>query len=216
MKHLLIIALLATPASALDTNDLLGLVAMPLAVAAVADVTGVPVEDLSRLVSTLNRADVAPVQVVEVLRYSPPALIVVQQEEPRFVQFVETQVTSGVTGQPLFESVVQRLRTYDIAVSPASEITVVGENFIPPVVMQRVVERRDHPHGGPPGQIKKQLGLQTGAEVVHGRKSPRIKVARVERDDDRGGKIKEKSKGQSGGNGKGKGKGHGKGKGGKG
>ena len=34
-----------------------------------------------------------------------------------------------------------------------------------------VVRAHGNPHGGPPGQIKKQLGLQTGAEVVHGRRA---------------------------------------------
>jgi len=47
-------------------------------------------------------------------------------------------------------------------------VVVVDQNFVPPVVVNRVAEVRAHPHGGPPGQIKKQLGLQTGAEVVHG------------------------------------------------
>jgi hypothetical protein len=35
---------------------------------------------------------------------------------------------------------------------------------------------KEHPHGGPPGQLKKQLGLQTGAEVVHGEKRARSVV----------------------------------------
>jgi len=38
----------------------------------------------------------------------------------------------------------------------------------PPVVVSRVQEIRGNPHGGPPGQLKKELGLKTGAEVVHG------------------------------------------------
>jgi len=45
-------------------------------------------------------------------------------------------------------------------------VIVDGDEFLPPVVVTRVA--RSHPHGGPPGQLKKELGLQTGAEVVHG------------------------------------------------
>ncbi|MGZ8830562.1 MAG: hypothetical protein ACXW2Q_09315, partial [Thermoanaerobaculia bacterium] len=80
--------------------------------------------------------------------------------------------------------IVRRLQTYYpstpinvrapvITTAPAPlrvrpRVVVVDQNYIPPFVMNRVTEVRQHPHGGPPGQIKKQLGLQTGAEVVHG------------------------------------------------
>ena len=45
------------------------------------------------------------------------------------------------------------------------------------IVTTRIAETRAHPHGGPPGQLKKELGLQTGAEVVHGTHPGRAHVA---------------------------------------
>ncbi|HUP49744.1 MAG TPA: hypothetical protein VNA04_13240 [Thermoanaerobaculia bacterium] len=144
---------------------------MPLAVAAVAEATGVPFSELSRLVAMLNQADVAPVQFEEVLRYAPVALVA--EGEPGFVQFVHTQVVDeGVKGPSLVRVIEQRLRTFDvtpqIALVPRSEVTVVDQNFFPPPVRTRMAARRGHPHGGPPGQLKKAAGVQTGVEIVHG------------------------------------------------
>lgn len=257
MKHVAIAAfllmLIPAPASALDTDEILGLVAMPLAVAAVSNVTGVPVQDLSHLVATLNRAEVQPTQFVQVIRYAP-VVLVAENDGPAFVQFVDTQVDQGVVGTRLVTVIDQRLRTYDVTpqfvvLSEPAPVFVMSDDYIPvrtqfvagdtndllaliamplavsaaaelsgisskeltdlivalnqanvaPVqfvqvleqpqtvqfVRTRVVEgvrgpalvnvvaERTHPHGGPPGQIKKQLGLQTGAEVVHGRKPGR-------------------------------------------
>jgi hypothetical protein len=165
-----------------DTNDLLALAAMPLAVAAVADLTGIPFGDLSSLVSSLNAARVPPVQFVEVLRYSP-VVMVDQYERPRFVQFVNTQVGSGVTGARLIEVIDDRLRTYDVAPRfDAVQVNVVDDrNFFPAAVTSRVAAVRAHPHGGPPGQLKKERGLQTGAEVVHG--TTRVATSRARTDD---------------------------------
>jgi hypothetical protein len=173
-----------------DTNDLLALAAMPLAVAAVADITGIPFGDLSSFVSSLNAARVPPVQFVEVLRYSP-VVLVDAYERPRFVQFVNTQVVGGVTGPRLVDVIGDRLRVYDV---PQFRTTGVREvvnvvdtdDFFPPVVTSRVAEVRAHPHGGPPGQLKKELGLQTGAEVVHGTRpggASRDETARTARAD---------------------------------
>ncbi len=153
-----------------DTNDLLALVAMPLAVAAVADVTGIPFADLSSLVSSLNAARMPPLQVVEVLRYSP-VVMVDDYERPRFLQFVNTQVVDVVTGPRLIDVIDDRLRTYDVVprFDAVEVVNVVDDDdFFPTAVTSRVAEVRAHPHGGAPGQLKKQLGLQTGAEVVHG------------------------------------------------
>lgn len=163
-----------------DTNDLLALAAMPLAVAAVADITGIPFGELSSLVSSLNAARVPPLQFVEVLRYSP-VVMVDQYERPRFVQFVNTQVVSGVTGPRLIDVIDDRLRTYDV--TPQFDRVVVREDdFFPAVVTSRVAEVRAHPHGGPPGQLKKERGLQTGAEVVHGTTRRDVRPVRVERE----------------------------------
>ncbi len=152
--------------------DPLAIVALPLTVAAVADIAGVPQDQLANLVVTLNSANMPAPQMIEVVRYVPVALV---DNGPQFVQFVQDQTRQGVTGPALAPVVVQRLRTF----FPAStEINVTQPATIitpepPPVVVTRVTEIRQHPHGGPPGQIKKELGLQTGAEVVHGEKRGR-------------------------------------------
>jgi hypothetical protein len=91
---------------------------------------------------------------------------------------VQTQVAQGVTGNALVPVIVERLRTYDIQpdvvmvtttprASPVRTI-IVDDTYIPPWVRTRVETIRTHPHGGPPGQLKKAAGVQTGAEIVHG------------------------------------------------
>lgn len=166
-----------------DTNDLLALAAMPLAVAAVADITGIPFSDLSSLVSSLNAARVPAPQFVQVMRYSP-VVLVDDTLRPQFVQYVDTQVGGGVTGLRLVNVIDDRLRLYDVAprfdAVPVRELVEVvdDDRFFPAVVTTRVAEVRSHPHGGPPGQLKKQRGLQTGAEVVHGSRPARTVVAR--------------------------------------
>ena len=153
-----------------DTNDLLALIALPLAVSAAAEATGVPLSELANLVAILNSGGVPPQQMIEVVRYAPVALV----EEPQFVTYLRTRVDDGVTGPQLVQVIDQRLRTYDVEPQFArSEVEVVDDGFIPPIVRTRVAEARKHPHGGPPGQLKKQLGVQTGAEIVHGEKPGR-------------------------------------------
>ena len=197
------------------TTDPLALIALPLAVAAVSEVTGVPSNQLAALVATLNSANVPVVQEIQVIRYVPVALVA--DSGPQFVEFVQTQVTQGVTGPALVPIVVARLQTFfpqpqQIVVTAPSQRVVFDEDFVRPV----------HPHGGPPGQIKKQLGLQTGAEVVHGRRTlpPMISSGRVEKEHGRkqvvvqqpaargGGEGHGKNHGKGGGKGKGKGKDH--------
>lgn len=169
------------------TTDPLAVIALPLAVAAVSDLTGVSQDELASFVATLNTANVPPTQIVEVLRYVPVALTT--DNGPQFVEFVQHQTTQGVTGPALVPVVVQQLQTFypaqtRIVVSeparvtrlrPVPQIVVVDQDFVPAIVVARM---KEHPHGGPPGQIKKELGLQTGAEVVHGeRRERRIVVA---------------------------------------
>jgi hypothetical protein len=160
-------------------------IALPLAVAAVSNVTGVSLDELGNFVATLNNANVPPTQIVEVLRYVPVALTT--ENAPQFVQFVQQQTTQGVTGPALVPVVVQQLQTFypaqtQIVVTEPVRIrrvrivpqpVIVDQNFVPAVVVARM---KEHPHGGPPGQLKKQLGLQTGAEVVHGEKRARSVV----------------------------------------
>jgi hypothetical protein len=151
------------------SSDPLAAIGLPLAVAAVADIAGVPQSDLASLVASLNQANVPVTQEIQVIRYVPVALA---DNNGNFVQFVQQQVTQGVTGPALVPVVTQQLQTYypahvDVTAPPAN----VEEHYVvPQAAVTRVTEVHAHPHGGPPGQIKKQLGLQTGAEVVHGEK----------------------------------------------
>ena len=174
--------------------DPLALIAMPLAVAAVSEITDVPRSDLISLVAALNGAYVPPAQFVEVVRYSP-VMLVDRSESPLFLSFVRTEIDRGVIGRPLAFSIADRIETFgireiDIIDPPTTFIVdrdpVFDPVFIPPVVTTRVANVRAHPHGGPPGQIKKELGLQTGAEVVHGTRKGRS--VRVD-DDDRGRRV---------------------------
>jgi hypothetical protein len=178
----ILVAALAAPAphaAALEVgDDLLALVAMPLAVAAVSEMTNVPANDLMDIVSLLNDAAVPPVQFVEVVRYVPVALVTVQDTQPRFVDVLREREQAGVRGTELVTFIEEQLQTtYELPSSVDLDVTrprvdVLDEEFVPAVVRTRVAEARvhpevHHPHGGPPGQLKKQLRLQTGAEVVH-------------------------------------------------
>jgi hypothetical protein len=151
-------------------SSLLSLVAMPVAVAAVADLAGIPQQQLIDVVAQLNQANVPPPQFIEVVRYVPVALVNTDTS-PQFVQYVTTQVNNGVTGPALATVVADRLRTFG-----AREINVVAPQpqpvFVPQPQPAPVQIVRTHPHGGPPGQLKKVYGLQTGAEVVH-REAPK-------------------------------------------
>lgn len=210
---LLAALLLPQPAQALETDELLALVAMPLAVAAVSEVTDVPMNDLLDVVALLNDAQVPPAQFVEVVRYTPVALVA-ENDEPDFVEYVRVRRQEGLEGLALVSVIEERIRTYDL---PAVELDVIEQRpidlvstteFVPAVVRARVAER-SHPRGGPPGQVKKSLGVQTGAEVVHGsaRTRDRVLVA----DDDRKGKGQGRNENKGRGKGKSDSKGKGKG-----
>ena len=217
----LVLLLAPLPLRALDTTELLGLVAMPLAVAAASEVTGVSAADIGTIVSYLNGAAVLPTQIVEVVRYAPAALVI-EESQPAFVPFVQTQIQEGVTGVRLVQVIEERFRLYDVSpqiVTAPSRTIVVDGDFIPALVTTRVTKVRNHPHGGPPGQIKKQLGLQTGAEVVH-RSRTRVrvvdddrKVAKVEKKIEKAERKAERKADKQSGNNPGKGKGPKKGKG---
>ncbi len=161
------------------TTDPLSLAMLPLAVAAVSNIAGVPQDQLANLVATLDNANVPVVQEIQIIRYVPVALV---DNGPQFVQFVQQQTAQGITGTALVPVVTQQIQTYypqpqqvQIAAQPAPAQTVFTPEP-PPVVINRVTEVRQHPmhpFGGPPGQLKKQYGYQTGAEVVHGTKPGR-------------------------------------------
>ena len=163
----------------------LSLIALPLAVAAVSDIGGVSQYDLGNLVATLNGANVPLTQEIEIIRYAPVALI--DQNGQPFIAYVQQQTAQGITGPALFPVVVRQLQTYypsqaQIAVSapaynytpaPVPQRTVrytpapANIEYTPPALaMSRVDEMRGHPHGGPPGQLKKQFGAQTGRQFV--------------------------------------------------
>lgn len=168
--------------------DPLALIAMPLAVAAVANLADVPTTDLMRFVASLNQAMVPAPQFVEVVRYSP-VVFVDRTATPQFIQFVTTEVDRGVIGRPLAFAIAERIQTFqpvDINVfEPQRRLIVDRDVILPPVVVTRIA--KTHPLGGPPGQLKKERGLQTGAEVVHGTRSNRVAPSRtvVVRDESR-------------------------------
>jgi hypothetical protein len=235
---LLAAALIPTPkASALENEELLAMVAMPLAVAAVSEVTDVPMNELIDVVTLMNDAAVPPAQFIEVVRYAPVALVTEPEtQQPEFVEFVQLQFDNGLRGTALVNSIENQFQVYgvngvDLDVT-APRIVDIDDRFIPAIVRTRIAERRAHPHGGPPGQLKKELGVQTGAEVVHGskpnRRDDRRVATSVVTSDDRGrgkgrgrgsddhvsqGGGKNRGHGGGGNSGKGGGKGKGKGKG---
>jgi len=143
-----------------NSNDLLSLIAMPLAVAALSEMDGVPQDQLASLLGILNQGNLPPAQFVDTLRYVPVALV----EQPDFVPYVQTQVSNGVTGPALVTVIDQRLPQY--VPTPAASNIVVTQDYIPRPVRTRVAEWHTHPHGGPPGQLKKIYGVQTGAEAM--------------------------------------------------
>lgn len=151
----------------LQPADAVTVAAMPLAVAAISELTGISSDQLGDLAAALNQADVPPTQFVQVVSYSPQTLA--SQQQPAFVDFVRTQTRQGVRGPRLVTTIDRELPRFTTA--------------------------SGNPHGGPPGQLKKQLGLQTGAEVVHGGKRGRqfetapaqpVVVTRVEHGHGRG------------------------------
>src|SRR5687768_7786973 len=227
MMRLLLCTLMALavaqPAAALDNHDWLSLVAMPLAVAAVSEITDVPTNELIDFVTTLNQADVPPPQFIEVVRYVP-VVLADETIRPQFVTFLETQVSQGVTRSALAEAIAVHLRNN----ASVEEINVTAprivevNQIVPPVVVTRVQKIKTHPHGGPPGQLKKARGVQTGAEIVHGSKpkgrdvvvtTPVVVVDRSANVKVNDGKDKgSKGRGNSGKDNSGKGKGKGKGR----
>jgi hypothetical protein len=152
--------------------DPVSLVAMPLAVAAISELSDIPRTDLVQFITALNQADMPPPQFIEVVRYSP-VVLVDRTEYPRFIEYVNTEIDSGVRGRPLAYAIADRFRTAGVEtidVVHPQPVTVVDRTFLERSAVT------SHPHGGPPGQLKKQLGLQTGAEVVH---QERVRPARV-------------------------------------
>lgn len=188
MKRIVLTLLLAAiplQATALENDDLLALVAMPLAVAAVSEITEVPMGELMDVVTLLNDAQVPPVQFVEIVRYAPVALVV-EEDQPNFVDFVRVRYDDGMRGVALVNEIETRYETYGLNDVELNEprVMTVNDTFFPAVVQTRLAEVKAHPHGGPPGQLKKAAGVQTGAEIVHGTTKAARKVRTAPEDDD--------------------------------
>ena len=82
-------------------------------------------------------------------------------------------------GTQLVMVIEERYRTIgipaDLDVVAPRVVEVSRDTFIPEIVRTRVAEvvtMHSHPHGGPPGQLKKIEGMQTGAEIVHRDRPP--------------------------------------------
>jgi hypothetical protein len=167
----LLVVLLPLQAHALETEDLLALVAMPLAVAAVSEMSDVPQDQLFDVVALLNDAAVPPAQFIEVVRYAPIALVTPVPEQPTFVELVRTQEQQGIVGTRLVTVIEDRYRLLgvpaELTVTAPRVVEIERDAFIPEIVRTRVAEAKTHPQGGPPGQLKKIEGVQTGAEIVH-------------------------------------------------
>lgn len=150
-----------------EPPDLEGLIQMPLAVAEIAEIDGLPLDPLGDVLQTMNAAAVPPAEFIDILRYVPVALV--EASDRDFVRFVSSRQQEGLRGLEFLDAVRTELRTYDIPdlVVTAPRIVQVNDDYVPEAVALRVAKR--HPHGGPPGQLKKIAGLQTGAEIVHGR-----------------------------------------------
>src|SRR5688572_22994432 len=120
----------AGTASGLQTDELIAITAMPLAVADVVALPDVPRDDVITVVTTLNQAAVPAPQFVEIVRYVPVALV--EPAEPRFVTYVTQEYQRGIVGEPLALAIAGRYDTYGI-----EDIHIVD----PPVLT--VVERRE-------------------------------------------------------------------------
>jgi hypothetical protein len=157
MRRTLAAALLATAlmparAHALENEDVLALVAMPLAVAAVSEMSDVPVGDLIDVVTTMNDAGVSPAQFLEVVRYSPAAFVA-EQAEPHLAEFVHQRFDEGLRGPALVNSIEARIQVYgitgvDLDVAEPRFVDI-GPNFLPRSVRTRLSERRAHAQAGP-------------------------------------------------------------------
>lgn len=186
------------------TIDPLALIAMPLAVAAVSELAGVPQSDLFGLIASLNQAYVPAPQFVEIVRYAPVMMV---DRDPTFVRYVRTEVDRGIYGDRLVRLIDDRFdrvgyADLDFFEPEPARVIVRRQEFVPRVVVDRVVEVSRHPHGGSPGQLKKDLDLKTGAEIVHGshpgsRRSASSRVV-VDRDRDDGRRRAARSRGDDG------------------
>ncbi len=147
MKRLAILLVaLAFPAgtAAPVANDVLSIVSMPLATAAVSDLPGIPRDELENLADALNHADIAPAHFVTIMRYAPIALTTHTPSEPSFVEFVQAQSAQGVVGAALTANIERQLPSFGIAPRlisapvPPPETVAEGRDFFPPEVQAHI------------------------------------------------------------------------------
>ena len=97
---------------------------MPLAVSDVTAVRGVQTDQVGRLVSLLDQAQVSPQGFIDVFRYVPVALVYNTGGRPDFVNWVQSQVDNGITGDRLVAVMERQLTMYGsrsvVTVSPYS------------------------------------------------------------------------------------------------
>lgn len=175
-------------------TDSFALIDMPVAVTEVVN-TGVPIARVGGLVVQLNLGGVAPLQTVEVLRYSAPALIAVDSGQPDFVQYVYDQRVSGITGYRLVQLIDQRLPVYGI--TPQLDLAApvyIGQSYVPaevqyyvtpidpvyvPRAVQTVVQTRVASVAvqAPSPQVERLLTGQSNSVVVNP-KQARREIAR--------------------------------------
>lgn len=154
--------------SAIQTEEVLDLIAMPLAVAAVSEISGVPQAGLVTLVESLNGVSAQPVEIIEIVRYSP-VFLADPVREPRLITSITNEVERGISREELVALLRQEIRGAGIDPVPVYDRSeLIRGSLVPEGVTTPRSDERPHPHGGPPGQLKKDLGLQTGAEIVHG------------------------------------------------
>lgn len=137
----LAVLLMPLRAQALENENLLALVAMPLAVAAVSEITNVPTNQLVDVVTVMNAADVPPSQFLEVVRYVPAVIV---DDDTTFVDFVRTQQKQGMRGPALVTAIEDRIRASDVPVLKLAvdrpRVIDVGDNFVPKAVRQRLAQ----------------------------------------------------------------------------
>jgi hypothetical protein len=111
--------------------DPFALIEMPIAVANVYDIGGLPYDRVSDLVVELNLGDVPPVQFVEVMRYAPVAVV-----QADFVPWVRTERIGGLSGFALVGAIDQQLVTYNVApqIDLVSPVYYSQPNYYPQVV----------------------------------------------------------------------------------
>jgi hypothetical protein len=155
--------------------DPFALIDMPVAVADVVEL-GVPIDRVGRLVVQLNLGYVSPLQTVEILRYSPAALLAVDYGGPDFVQYVYDQRVGGLSGFGLVRVVDRHLPVYGVApqidlaspVYPAQNVYVdpIDPAFVPPTVRTRVASFAAPAAIAATPQVQRLLDRQGNAVVM--------------------------------------------------